>query len=134
MQWRARTGVPRRDVPACYGPWQTVYGRIRRWQREGVWAQIITKLQTRADAAGLIGWQVSVDSTSLLLPQQPRLPAPSRHRLRHPRTSRSDPQPQETGQLRRPASGVRCSGLQGPACGRVWDQPAQAPPRGGHAC
>ncbi|MER7887737.1 transposase [Streptomyces fimicarius] len=25
-----RTGVPRRDLPADYGPWQTVYGLFRR--------------------------------------------------------------------------------------------------------
>jgi transposase len=50
-------------MPADYGPWQTVYGLFRRWQREGVWAQILSRLQARADAAGLILWQVSVDST-----------------------------------------------------------------------
>ena len=46
-----------------YGPWQTVYGLFRRWQRDGTWAQILTALQARADAAGLITWDVSVDST-----------------------------------------------------------------------
>jgi transposase len=50
-------------VPECYGPWQTVYGLFRRWQRAGVWQQIVTGLQARADAAGLITWDVSVDST-----------------------------------------------------------------------
>jgi len=63
IRWRVRTGSPWRDVPARYGPWQTVYGLFRRWQRDGTWAQILTRLQTRADALGLITWQVSVDST-----------------------------------------------------------------------
>ncbi|MFF3441769.1 IS5 family transposase [Streptosporangium sp. NPDC002721] len=63
IRWRVRTGAPRRDMPAIYGPWQTVYGLFRRWQREGVWEQILSRLQARADAAGLICWQVSVDST-----------------------------------------------------------------------
>jgi transposase len=63
IRWRVRVGSPWRDVPACYGPWQTVYGLFRRWQRAGVWQQIVTRLQTRADAAGLIVWDVSVDST-----------------------------------------------------------------------
>ncbi|GGS83854.1 hypothetical protein GCM10010176_029340 [Nonomuraea spiralis] len=36
IRWRVRTGAPWRDVPACYGPWQTVYGLFRRWQREGL--------------------------------------------------------------------------------------------------
>ena len=52
-----------RDVPAEYGPWQTVYGLFRRWQRDGTWAQVLAGLQARADAAGLITWDVSVDST-----------------------------------------------------------------------
>ncbi|QDC13200.1 IS5 family transposase [Rhodococcus ruber] len=61
--WRTRTGTPGWDVPARYGPWQTVYGLFRRWQRDGVWARILTALQALADAAGAIVWDVSVDST-----------------------------------------------------------------------
>jgi transposase len=63
IRWRARTGAPWRDVPACYGRWETVYGLFRRWQRDGTWAQAVTRLQAVADAAGRISWQVSVDST-----------------------------------------------------------------------
>jgi transposase len=63
IRWRVRVGSPWRDVPDCYGPWQTVYGLFRRWQRTGAWQQIVTGLQARADAAGLITWDVSVDST-----------------------------------------------------------------------
>jgi transposase len=63
IRWRTRVGSPWRDVPARYGPWQTVYGLFRRWQREGSWARILTGLQARADAGGLITWDVSVDST-----------------------------------------------------------------------
>jgi hypothetical protein len=50
-------------VPPRYGPWQTVYGLFRRWQRNGTWVRILTGLQAMADAAGLITWDVSVDST-----------------------------------------------------------------------
>lgn len=63
VRWRVRTGVPWRDLPREYGPWQTVYGLFRRWQREGVWAQLLTLLQARADVIGLITWEVNVDST-----------------------------------------------------------------------
>ncbi|MEW2386697.1 IS5 family transposase [Micromonospora sp. NPDC047707] len=63
IRWRVRVGSPWRDVPECYGPWQTVYGLFRRWQRAGIWQRIVTGLQARADAAGLITWDVSVDST-----------------------------------------------------------------------
>ncbi|MFI5593013.1 transposase [Amycolatopsis sp. NPDC051758] len=55
-----RRGVTSHPV---YGCWQTVYGLFRRWQRAGVWALSLAALQTRADAAGLITWEVSVDST-----------------------------------------------------------------------
>ncbi|WP_394427123.1 IS5 family transposase [Streptomyces sp. SGAir0957] len=63
VRWRVRTGVPWRDLPPEYGPWQTVYRLFRRWQRQGVWARLLTLLQARADKAGLITWEVSVDST-----------------------------------------------------------------------
>jgi transposase len=63
IRWRVRVGAPWRDVPRCYGSWQAVYSVFRRWQRAGIWRRIITALQARADAAGLITWQVSVDST-----------------------------------------------------------------------
>ena len=29
--WRLRTGAPWRDLPSCYGPWQTCYDRFVRW-------------------------------------------------------------------------------------------------------
>nr|WP_185087714.1 IS5 family transposase [Nonomuraea muscovyensis] len=63
IRWRIRTGAPWRDVPARYGEWETVYGLFRRWQRDGTWARILKELQARADAKGLITWEVSVDST-----------------------------------------------------------------------
>ncbi|WUI03900.1 IS5 family transposase [Spirillospora sp. NBC_00431] len=63
IRWRGRTGAPWRDVPECYGSWHAVYALFRRWQRAGVWARILAGLQARADAAGLIGWEVNVDST-----------------------------------------------------------------------
>ncbi|MFD8979868.1 IS5 family transposase [Streptomyces sp. NPDC059564] len=63
IRWRTRTGAPWRDVPERYGPWESVYGLFRRWQRDGTWAAVVVGLRTRADAKGLITWDVSVDST-----------------------------------------------------------------------
>ena len=63
IRWRVRTGAPWRDVPEVYPPWQTLYRWFRRWQRDGTWVRVLSVLQARADAAGLIGWTVSVDST-----------------------------------------------------------------------
>lgn len=63
IRWRTRAGTPWRDVPVEYGPWQTIYGMFRRWQRAGNWVFILKLLQALADASGTICWQVSVDST-----------------------------------------------------------------------
>ena len=63
IRWRVRTGAPWRDIPERYGPWETCYWLFRTWQRDGTWAEVLTRLQTRADAKGLIIWDVSVDST-----------------------------------------------------------------------
>ncbi|MGQ4727673.1 MULTISPECIES: transposase [Streptomyces] len=35
VRWRVRTGVPWRDLPDGYGPWQSVYGLFGRRQRQG---------------------------------------------------------------------------------------------------
>ncbi|MDX3525698.1 IS5 family transposase [Streptomyces sp. ID05-39B] len=63
IRWRTRAGAPWRDVPERHGPWETVYGLFRRWQRDGTWHRIFEQLRVRADAEGLITWDVSVDST-----------------------------------------------------------------------
>ena len=72
IRWRIRAGTPWRDVPPVYGPWQTVYGLFRRWQRAGVWQQILTALQALADTDGQIVWDVSVDSTIMRAHQHSR--------------------------------------------------------------
>jgi hypothetical protein len=38
--WKLHTARPWRDVPTRYGPWQTCYSRLRRWQRDGTWPRI----------------------------------------------------------------------------------------------
>lgn len=58
-----RTGTPRRDTPERYGPWSQPYDPFRRWQRDGTWARIFTRLQTEAAAKGLITWESNADST-----------------------------------------------------------------------
>ncbi|MFE2996672.1 IS5 family transposase [Nocardia sp. NPDC059246] len=63
IRWRIRCGAPWRDVPDRYGPWQTIYGLFRRWQRAGVWAYLFKAVQAFADAEGRITWDISVDST-----------------------------------------------------------------------
>lgn len=61
--YRFRAGIPWRDLPAEYGPWQTVWKRHRAFSDDGTWDKILAKLLAEADAAGEIDWTVSVDST-----------------------------------------------------------------------
>lgn len=63
IRWRTRVGAPWRDIPECYGSWSAAYGVFRRWQRDGIWAKILTALQAVADEAGRVTWDVSVDSS-----------------------------------------------------------------------
>ncbi|WTA58728.1 transposase [Streptomyces niveus] len=63
IRWRTRTGAPWRDVPERHGSWDRAYDLLRRRQRDGTWARILTRLQAEADAKGLITWDVNVDST-----------------------------------------------------------------------
>jgi transposase len=64
--WRLATGVPWRDLPERYGPWQTVYSRFRRWQQAGIWDHILAALQAEADARGDVNWrQHFLDSTTI---------------------------------------------------------------------
>ncbi len=61
--YRLRTGVPWRDLPVEFGPWQTVWKRHARFSRDGTWDAVLTRLLAEADAAGELDWAVSVDST-----------------------------------------------------------------------
>ncbi len=62
--WILRTGAPWRDLPECYGPWQTVASRFYRWCKTGLWSHILDAIQRRADATGRLDWSVHyVDST-----------------------------------------------------------------------
>jgi transposase len=43
--YTARTGIPWRDLPACFGKWDAVYNRFRRWEQRGVWRKLWEGLQ-----------------------------------------------------------------------------------------
>jgi hypothetical protein len=44
MLWVARTGSTWRDLPAHFGPWETVHSRYQRWRKAGIWQQILEAL------------------------------------------------------------------------------------------
>jgi transposase len=62
--WRLHTGAPWRDIPDYYGPWATVYGRFRRYRRDGTWAAILTHLLENLEQRGCLGHDLwLVDAT-----------------------------------------------------------------------
>jgi transposase len=61
--YRYRCGLPWRDVPAVFGPWQTLWKRHRRYSGDGTWDQVLAALLSTADGAGIINWDAGVDST-----------------------------------------------------------------------
>ncbi len=52
--FRAKTGMPWRDLPERFGPWKSVYNRFNNWARKGHWAVIFKELQLEVDEAGSI--------------------------------------------------------------------------------
>lgn len=52
--FRAKTGLPWRDLPERFGPWKSVYNRFSNWAKKGHWATIFKELQVEVDEAGSI--------------------------------------------------------------------------------
>jgi transposase len=68
--WILRTGAPCRDLPERYGPWRTVASRFYRWQRAGLWSQLLAAGQAQADAAGQLNWDLhDIDGTMIRVHQ-----------------------------------------------------------------
>ena len=61
--YRYRCGIAWRDVPAVFGPWQTIWTWHRRMSAAGIWDAVLSRLLSAAEAAGAIDWSVAVDST-----------------------------------------------------------------------
>ena len=60
------TGIPWRDLPERFGPWQSVYSRFRAWTKAGVWENVLVQLiqQDIVDETTLM-----LDSTSIKVHQ-----------------------------------------------------------------
>lgn len=61
--WKIRAGAAWRDVPARYGPWQSVYTRFRRWALDGTFTRMLAAVQADRHTKADIDWLVAVDST-----------------------------------------------------------------------
>jgi transposase len=94
--WRLHTGAPWRDIPEVYGPWETIYGRFRRWRRDGTWAKILTSLLDALEQRGRLGHELwLVDATVVRASraaagaeehpaEAPRLAGPKRAQVEEP--------------------------------------------------
>ena len=40
----AKTGLPWRDLPDRFGPWNSAWRRFDRWSRRGVWATLFDRV------------------------------------------------------------------------------------------
>jgi transposase len=61
--YRFRCGLPWRNVPVEFGPWQTLWKRHRRYSGDGTWDRVLAALLADAKSAGLVDWAVSIDSS-----------------------------------------------------------------------
>lgn len=59
MLFKVKTGVPWRDLPERFGPWETIYSRFRIWSKNDVFQTLFKSLAGDADLQ-----DVSIDSTS----------------------------------------------------------------------
>jgi len=91
--YRYRCGLAWRDLPASFGPWQTVWKRHRRFAGDGTRDAILAALLARADAAQQIDWTVSVDST---------INRAHQHATNLPREPKADPAPDPSGAPQEP--------------------------------
>jgi transposase len=62
--WALSDGGRWRNLPARFGPWQSVYDRFRNWTRRGLWDRILRHLQAGKMHDGSIDWSLfAIDGT-----------------------------------------------------------------------
>ncbi|PTD94272.1 IS5 family transposase [archaeon SCG-AAA382B04] len=60
------TGCKWSDMPEKYGSYVTAWRRLKRWQKKGVWQEIVERLQEEAYREGELGLDKAVvDSTTV---------------------------------------------------------------------
>jgi transposase len=52
--FRAKTGLPWRDLPERFGNWKSVYNRFANWAKKDVWSQVFRELRLDVEEIGSI--------------------------------------------------------------------------------
>ena len=47
--YRAKTGIPWRDLPTRFGPWKSIYNRFNNWAKSGIWKLLFASLAIELD-------------------------------------------------------------------------------------
>ena len=47
--FRAKTGLPWRDLPERFGNWKSVYNRFANWAKKDVWSKVFYELRIEVD-------------------------------------------------------------------------------------
>lgn len=79
--WVLCSGAAWRDLPERYGPWQTVYSRFRRWQKEGLFDRILQRLQIMLNDKGLIDYSVWMADSTIVRASKAAAGAPKKGAL-----------------------------------------------------
>src|SRR5262245_26688430 len=86
--WALSDGGRWRNLPAEFGPWQSVYDRFRNWARTGLWERILLRLQARKMRQGAIDWSLfCIDGTVVRAHQSAAGASKKKGRRASPRTT-----------------------------------------------
>jgi len=86
--WALSDGGRWRNLPAEFGPWQSVYDRFRNWTRKGLWDRILRRLQARKMHSGEIDWSLfCIDGTVVRAHQSAAGAATKKGRPASPKTT-----------------------------------------------
>ena len=78
--WALSDGGRWRNIPAEFGPWQSVYDRFRNWARKGLWDKILRRLQARKMRSGDIDWDLFCIDGTVVRAHQSAAGAPKKKR------------------------------------------------------
>jgi transposase len=108
---RLSSGCQWRELPARFGPWQTIHKRHSLWSADGTWEHLLQHAQAIAGKAGGIDWNINVDSTSIRAhqhaagaPNSPPPAPPSTSKRGPAKTVHMRPCLAETAQQMRPSA------------------------------